>query len=126
MNVLSSCFSRFHTCGPALVIASLLLTDLMKLGLWNEKMKNAIIAANGSVAGIPEIPDDLKAIYKTVWEISQRKLVRPKTLLFVSGCGLSDWDRFALKKLHFCPMITELETPRLKGGTPRPSDDENV
>lgn len=58
------------------LIASLLLTDLMKLGLWDEKMKNAIIAANGSVAGIPEIPDDLKAIYKTVWEISQRKLVR--------------------------------------------------
>ena len=58
------------------IFPSLLLTDLMKLGLWDEKMKNAIIAANGSVAGIPEIPDDLKAIYKTVWEISQRKLVR--------------------------------------------------
>jgi ribonucleoside-diphosphate reductase alpha chain len=57
------------------IINKLLLTDLMKLGLWDERMKNAIIAANGSVANIPEIPADIKAIYKTVWEISQRKLV---------------------------------------------------
>ena len=74
------------------IFSSLLLTDLMKLGLWDEKMKNAIIAANGSVAGIPEIPDDLKAIYKTVWEISQRKLVRHRAAALFGSPSLPGID----------------------------------
>src|SRR5436189_3554378 len=47
----------------------------MKLGLWNDNMKNKIIAANGSIQDIPEIPQALKGIYKTVWEIKQRSLI---------------------------------------------------
>jgi ribonucleoside-diphosphate reductase alpha chain len=71
----SNIYTRRVLAGEFVIINKLLLTDLMKLGLWDERMKNAIIAANGSVANIPEIPADIKAIYKTVWEISQRKLV---------------------------------------------------
>jgi hypothetical protein len=43
--------------------------DLTDLGLWNSKMKNKILADKGSVANIPEIPAEVKEIYKTVWEL---------------------------------------------------------
>jgi ribonucleoside-diphosphate reductase subunit M1 len=44
-------------------------------GLWDDNMKNMLIAHNGSVQNIPQIPDDIKAIYKTVWEISQKRVL---------------------------------------------------
>jgi ribonucleotide reductase alpha subunit len=43
--------------------------------LWNDAMKNRIVAANGSIQGIAEIPDDLKELYRTVWELPQKDLV---------------------------------------------------
>ena len=52
-----------------------MLKDLVSLGLWNNDMKNRIIAANGSIQKITEIPADLKELYKTVWEIKQRNLI---------------------------------------------------
>ena len=52
-----------------------LLRELVDLGLWDDDMKNMIIAHNGSIQNIPTIPDDVKAIYKTVWEISQKKVI---------------------------------------------------
>jgi ribonucleoside-diphosphate reductase alpha chain len=52
-----------------------LLKDLVSLGLWNNAMKNKIIAANGSVQHIEEIPATIKELYKTVWEIKQRNLI---------------------------------------------------
>ena len=52
-----------------------LLRELVDLGLWDDNMKNMIIAHNGSIQNIPTIPDDVKAIYKTVWEISQKKVI---------------------------------------------------
>ena len=48
--------------------------DLTRLGLWSPSLKNELVAANGSVADL-DIPDELKALYKTVWEIKQRVLV---------------------------------------------------
>jgi len=52
-----------------------LLKDLTELGLWNAEMKNQLIAANGSVQNIKGIPDEIKALYKTVWEISQKVVI---------------------------------------------------
>jgi ribonucleotide reductase alpha subunit len=52
-----------------------LVQDLIALNLWNAGMKNKLIANNGSVQKIPEIPEDLKAIYRTVWEISQKSII---------------------------------------------------
>jgi ribonucleoside-diphosphate reductase alpha chain len=49
--------------------------DLIQLGLWNEEMKDRIIAHNGSVQYIPEIPADLKELYRTVWEIKQKSIL---------------------------------------------------
>lgn len=52
-----------------------LLKELVELGLWDDDMKNRIIAHGGSVQNIDAIPADVKAIYKTVWEISQKKVI---------------------------------------------------
>jgi ribonucleoside-diphosphate reductase subunit M1 len=57
------------------VVCPWLLRELVDLGLWDDNMKNLIIAHNGSVQNIPQIPANIKAIYKTVWEISQKKVL---------------------------------------------------
>ena len=56
------------------VVCPWLLRELVDIGLWDDNMKNMIIAHNGSIQNIPNISDDIKAIYQTVWEISQKKV----------------------------------------------------
>ena len=50
--------------------------DLIKIGLWNEGIKNKLIMENGSVQNIPEIPTEMKEVYKTVWEMSQKRILQ--------------------------------------------------
>ncbi|TGE09483.1 ribonucleoside-diphosphate reductase subunit alpha [Hymenobacter fodinae] len=71
----SNIYVRRVLSGEFMVVNKHLLKDLVKLGLWNDQMKNAIIAANGSVQDIPNIPQNIKDLYKTVWEISQRRII---------------------------------------------------
>ena len=71
----SNIYNRRVLSGEFVVVNKHLLKDLMSLGLWNDSMKQRIIAANGSVQNIEEIPANLKEIYKTVWEIKQRSLI---------------------------------------------------
>ncbi|KAG1334762.1 putative Ribonucleoside-diphosphate reductase large subunit [Cocos nucifera] len=71
----SNIYSRRVLSGEFVVVNKHLLHDLMEMGLWSLALKNKIIYENGSILKIPEIPDPLKAIYKTVWEIKQRTLV---------------------------------------------------
>ena len=71
----SNIYTRRVLSGEFPIVNKHLLKDLVKRDLWNDGMKNKIIAANGSVQGIEEIPDDIKEIYKTVWEIKQRVLI---------------------------------------------------
>lgn len=71
----SNIYNRRVLSGEFVVVNKHLLKDLMDLGLWNEDMKQRIIAANGSVQGIDEIPENLKEIYKTVWEIKQKNII---------------------------------------------------
>lgn len=75
MFALSNIYTRRVLAGEFQVVCPWLLRDLVERGLWNDEMKNMIIAHNGSVASIPNIPDEIKAIYKTVWEISQKKVI---------------------------------------------------
>jgi len=60
--------------GEFVQINRFLLTGLIKLGLWDEKLKQKLIANNGSVQNLP-IPDNMKEIYKTVWEVKQRTII---------------------------------------------------
>ncbi len=71
----SNIYTRRVLSGEFIVVNKHLLRDLVKLGLWNERMKNKLIAANGSVQDIPEIPQHLKDLYKTAWEISQKSIL---------------------------------------------------
>ncbi|KAL9711307.1 ribonucleotide-diphosphate reductase subunit rnr1 [Leucoagaricus gongylophorus] len=71
----SNIYTRRVLAGEFQVVCPWLLRELVGLGLWDDNMKNMIIAHNGSVQEIPTIPKDVKAIYKTVWEISQKKVL---------------------------------------------------
>ncbi|ORY56081.1 ribonucleotide reductase [Pseudomassariella vexata] len=72
----SNIYSRRVLAGDFQVVNPWLLKDLVDMGLWSDNMKNRIIAENGSVQNIPNIPAEVKALYKTVWEISQRTVVQ--------------------------------------------------
>ncbi|XP_022186940.1 ribonucleoside-diphosphate reductase large subunit [Nilaparvata lugens] len=72
----SNIYSRRVLSGEFQVVNHHLLRDLVEKGLWNEDMKNQMIQNNGSIQNIAGIPDDLKALYKTVWEISQKVVLK--------------------------------------------------
>ena len=71
----SNLYTRRVLSGEFIVVNKYLLRDLVKLGLWSEEMKNQIIQGNGSVQHIQEIPQNLKELYKTAWEISQKTII---------------------------------------------------
>lgn len=71
----SNIYTRRTLSGEFIVVNKHLMTDLIKLGLWDDRMKNRIMTANGSVQDIPEIPTEIKERYKTVWEISQKSII---------------------------------------------------
>ncbi len=71
----SNIYSRRVLSGDFVVVNKHLLKDLIKLGLWSDKMKNKLIEANGSIQNIPELPDHIKDLYKTVWEIKQKTIM---------------------------------------------------
>ncbi|WP_375584327.1 ribonucleoside-diphosphate reductase subunit alpha [Cyclobacterium xiamenense] len=71
----SNIYTRRTLSGEFVVVNKHLMKDLIRLGLWNDTMKNRLIGANGSVQNIPEIPQHLKDLYKTVWEISQKVII---------------------------------------------------
>lgn len=68
----SNIYSRRVLAGDFVLVNQHLVRDLIKLGMWNPSMKNNIVAHRGSVQDIPTIPEELRELYKTVWEIKQR------------------------------------------------------
>jgi ribonucleoside-diphosphate reductase alpha chain len=71
----SNIYTRRVLSGEFVVVNKHLMKDLVRLGLWNETIKNQLIQANGSVQNIPTMPQDIKDLYKTVWEISQKTII---------------------------------------------------
>lgn len=71
----SNIYIRNTLSGSFPVVNKHLIHDLEKLDLWNEEIRNEIIRGNGSVQHIKAIPEELKAVYKTAWEISQKKII---------------------------------------------------
>ncbi|WP_417600134.1 ribonucleoside-diphosphate reductase subunit alpha [Owenweeksia hongkongensis] len=71
----SNIYTRRVLSGEFIVVNKHLLIDLVDLGLWSEDLKNDIIRANGSIQNIDIIPDNLKEIYKTVWEMSMKDII---------------------------------------------------
>jgi len=71
----SNIYTRRVLSGEFIIVNKHLLRDLVKLNLWDEDMRQKLMAANGSVQNIKEIPDNLKALYKTAWELSQKAII---------------------------------------------------
>lgn len=71
----SNVYTRRTLSGEFIVANKHLMRDLINAGLWSENMRQKLISTNGSVQSIPEIPQNLKDIYKTVWEISQKAII---------------------------------------------------
>ena len=71
----SNIYSRRVLSGEFICVNKYLIKDLIDMGLWNVGMRNKILASNGSVQNIDEIPLNMKNLYKTVWEISQKRII---------------------------------------------------
>lgn len=71
----SNLYSRRVLSGEFIIVNKYLMKDLVRLNLWNDQMKNMILAANGSIQQIESIPQEIKDLYKTVWEIKQKVLI---------------------------------------------------
>ena len=79
----NECFAPYTTniylrrtlAGEFVVVNKHLVNDLKERGLWSKEMKDLMVKANGSVQNIIDIPDDLKELYKTVWEMSQKTII---------------------------------------------------
>lgn len=71
----SNIYTRRTLSGEFIIANKHLMKDLIDLGLWSETMRQKLIATNGSVQPIPEIPQNIKDIYRTVWEIPQKAII---------------------------------------------------
>lgn len=71
----SNLYTRRTLSGEFIMVNKHLMKDLIGLGLWNDTMRNRLISTNGSVQNVPGIPQHIKDIYKTVWEISQKVII---------------------------------------------------
>ncbi len=71
----SNIYTRRVLSGEFIVVNKHLLEDLVSLGLWNENMKQELMRANGSIQHIDIIPEDIKELYKTVWELSMKDII---------------------------------------------------
>ena len=72
----SNIYTRRTLSGEFVLVNKHLVKDLISLGLWSDDMKNLIILHKGSVQNIPQIPHDIREVYKTVWEIKQKDLIQ--------------------------------------------------
>ena len=92
----SNMFIRSTLSGTFQIINKYLINDLINLNLWNNEMKQKIIANDGSVQNIKEIPDNIKEIYKTVWEIKQRDLIDMDAQRSAYVCHSSSSNRYIM------------------------------
>ncbi|HET8809469.1 MAG TPA: ribonucleoside-diphosphate reductase subunit alpha [Flavobacteriaceae bacterium] len=113
----SNIYTRRVLSGEFIVVNKHLLEDLVRLDLWNDDVKDAIMRANGSVQNIDVIPQDLKELYKTVWELSMKDIIdmsrhrgyfidQSQSLnLFMEGANLAK-----LTSMHFYAWKSGLKT----------------
>ena len=113
----SNIYTRRVLSGEFIIVNKHLLNDLVELNLWNEDMKQDLMAANGSIQDIEGIPDDLKELYKTVWEMSMKDIMamarhrgffidQSQSLnLFMEGATMSK-----LTSMHFYAWKSGLKT----------------
>jgi len=113
----SNIYQRRTLSGEFTVINKHLIQDLIRLGIWNSDMKENLLANSGSVQNIASIPDEIKALYKTVWEIKQKVLIDHSADRGVYVCQsqslnlfVEDPDIAKLTNMHFYAWKKGLKT----------------
>ena len=113
----SNIYTRRVLSGEFIVVNKHLLEDLVKLGLWNNEMKEDIMRANGSIQHIDSIPQELKDLYKTVWEMSMKDIIdmaRHRGYFIDQSQSLNlfmkDPDYSKLTSMHFYAWKSGLKT----------------
>ena len=113
----SNIYTRRVLSGEFIIVNKHLLEDLVALGLWNEGLKQEIMRANGSIQDIDGIPEDIKELYRTVWELSMKDIIdmskhrgyfidQSQSLnLFVEGATMAK-----LTSMHFYAWKSGLKT----------------
>jgi ribonucleoside-diphosphate reductase alpha subunit len=115
--ITSNIYSRRTIAGEFVVTNKYLMNDLIRLGLWNEKIKNNIIANNGSIQQIEGIPSEIKEKYRTVWEIPMRILIdmaADRGAFICQSQSLNLWQESpnynSLTSMHFYSWSKGLKT----------------
>ena len=115
--IASNIYQRRTMAGEFFVINKYLVRDLLEMGLWSVDLKNLILANNGSIQNIPGIPDDLKKLYKTVWELKMKVLIdqaadRGKYVCQSQSLNLfiEDPDLTRISNMHFYSWTKGLKT----------------
>lgn len=115
--IYTNVFEREILAGSFTVINKYLIIDLMQLNLWDKKMYNKLLKNRGSVQNIPEIPDDIKQLYKTVFEVKQKHLIKMSADRGAFICQTQSLNLFVehatvakLTTLHFAGFRAGLKT----------------
>lgn len=115
--ITSNIYQRRTLAGEFIIINKYLVKDLLELGLWNKDMKNLILANNGSIQSISSIPEDIRALYRTVWEIKQRASIdqsadRGPYVCHTQSLNLyvEDPDFKKIMNMHFYSWKKQLKT----------------
>lgn len=115
--ITSNIYQRRTLAGEFTILNKYLIQDLINLGLWNSKMKDRIITGDGSVQHIMEIPEEIRALYKTVWEIKQKNVIdqsaaRTPYICHTQSLNLyvEDPDFSKLTNMHFYAWSKGLKT----------------
>ena len=115
--ITSNIYTRRTLAGEFIIVNKHLFADLEKRGLWNETMKQNIIARNGSIQGIDDIPQVLQKLYKTSWEIKQKTLIDMATARGAFICQSQSLNLFVadpnyakLTSMHFYSWKQGLKT----------------
>jgi ribonucleoside-diphosphate reductase alpha chain len=115
--ITSNIYQRRTLAGEFIILNKYLVRDLIQLGLWDSQMKNRILANNGSIQSIQEIPESLRELYKTVWEIKQRTVIdqsadRGPFVCHTQSLNLyvEDPDFKKIMNMHFYSWKKELKT----------------
>lgn len=113
----SNIYQRRTLSGEFTVINKYLIHDLIGLGIWNDDMKDSLLANGGSIQNIPSIPEEIKALYKTVWEIKQKVLIDQAADRGVYVCQsqslnlfVEDPDMSKITNMHFYAWKKGLKT----------------
>jgi ribonucleoside-diphosphate reductase alpha subunit len=115
--ITSNIYSRRTNAGEFILANRYLLDDLIRLNLWNDKIKNNIIANNGSIQHLEMIPQEIRELYKTVWEIPMKHLIdmsADRGIFVCQSQSLNLWqedpDYGSLTSMHFYAWSKGLKT----------------